>query len=310
LILIGSGRACGDDLGILAACGAEEKVASELSNWLANANGKDTWDCLDLDGIQPSNRVIAEFQQQLRSVHQIDFEVKPSESCWAIEISGGWEQVLTSMSKRMRRLVKNSMMTDYIETGRARLKVAESIEEARSMLKTTAGFHQARWNERNIKGCFVVDGFNDFLVSLIEHWLPTGIAYVAMLELDGKPAAGVFGFWGPQELSLYLVGMDNEVQEHRPGWLLSIESIRLAIRSGKQRVNLLRGDEEYKSRLGAAPTVQQRWIASSPRLLPRLRGAALRKGIEVRDWFRSPKHSHAKAAGPVASSPSSTDANT
>jgi CelD/BcsL family acetyltransferase involved in cellulose biosynthesis len=80
--------------------------------------------------------------------------------------------------------------------------------------------------------------------------------------------------------------MDDSLSEHRPGWLFTVESIRHAIQHGKERFNFLRGDEDYKRRIGAQPTVQQRWLATSPRLIPRLRGAALQKGIEVRDWFR------------------------
>ncbi len=307
LILIGSGKACGDDLGIMATVGKENDVVRELAVWLANAKGRNAWDCLDLDGVQPSNLLMSKFQNELQSVHEIFIETKLSENCWAVDVSFGWEQMLASMSKRMRRLVKNSMMVDYIETGRSQLKIAKSLEEAHAMLAVTEALHQSRWSERNIQGCFAVEGFHDFLSNLINQWWSSGIAYVATLELDGKPAAGVIGMWSDKELALYLVGMDINAHEHRPGWLLSIESIRLAIRSGKQRVNFLRGDEEYKARLGAKPTVQQRWIASSPRLLPRLRGAALRKGIEVRDWFRS---CTSKAVGPVESSPSSADANT
>lgn len=306
LILIGSGKACGDDLGILAAPGTEKQVVHALTNWLLKAKGSDAWDSLDLDGIQPSNTLMAEFHHQMESICQSPIQIKPSLHCWAIDVSIGWDNLLTDMSKRMRRLVKNSLIKDYIETGRARLKVAASLEEAHAMLKVTESFHQARWSEKHVDGCFATKGFGDFLETIVECWWATGIAYVATLELDGKPAAGVIGMWGPNELAMYLVGMDIDVQEHRPGWLLSVESIQLAIKLGKRQVNFLRGDEEYKARLGATPTVQQRWIVTSPGLIPQLRGAALRKGIEVRDWFRN----RIKAVDQVAASPSLTDAST
>ena len=174
------------------------------------------------------------------------------------------------------------------------------------MLDLTAAFHQSRWSERNVEGCFATKGFREFLDDLICKWHPTGIAYVATIELDGKPVAGGVGMWGPDELAMYLIGMDVEALASRPGLLFTVESIRSAIRLGKQSFNFLRGDEEYKARLGAKPTVQQRWLATSPRLLPRLRGAALQKGIEVRDWFRS----RAKDTDPIATEQSLTDANT
>jgi len=286
LVLAGSGKACGDNLGILFAPGFEEQVARELAQWLSLAKGNDRWDCLDLDGVQPGNVAMAAFLEQLQTVQQLDVEVKSSESCWAIDLSGGWDAIFAKLSNRMRRMVNNNFLAQYINTGRARLKVAESLEEALEMLKITADLHQSRWQECNIDGCFAVDGFNDFLVAMVSKWWPLGIAYVANLELDGRPVAGVIGMWERDELAIYLVGMDVEAREHRPGWLASVESVRHAIQAGKSRFNFLRGDEEYKGRLGAEPTVQQRWIVTSPRLLPRLRGATVRKGIEVRNWFR------------------------
>jgi CelD/BcsL family acetyltransferase involved in cellulose biosynthesis len=203
-------------------------------------------------------------------------------------------------------MVKNVVIAEYISTGRAQLSVANSPEQAHAMLAMTASFHQSRWNERNIDGCFGTKGFDKFLATLIERWWSTGIVYVARLDVDGAPVAGGIGMWGPDELALYLVGMNTEAAECRPGWIFNVESIRLAINAGKQSFNFLRGDEEYKARLGAAPTVQQRWQVTSPRLIPKLRGAALQRGIEVRDWFRK----RLKAADPTSTAQSLVDAST
>jgi len=203
-------------------------------------------------------------------------------------------------------MVKNNLMAEYIDPGLAKLRVAESLAEARVMLELITSFHQSRWSERNIDGCFATPGFSTFLETLIEEWLPRGIAYVATIEVDGKPVAGGIGMWGPEELAMYLVGMDTESQAVRPGLLLTVESTRLALRCGKASFNFLRGDEEYKARMGAKPTIQQRWLATSPRLIPRLRGAALQKGIEVRDWFRN----RSKALDPAETEQSLADANT
>ncbi len=306
LITVGSGKACGDNLGILAAPRIERHVACTLADWLAEASGPDAWDSLDFDGIQPSDSTMTVFRNQLESVHQVNVIQKSSENCWAIDLTSGWNGILAEMSKRTRRTVKSDLFARYIDLGRTRLRVAESLEEAHAMLGMIAVFHQSRWQERDVDGCFATKGFGDFLASLINHWWPSGIAYVATLELDGRPVAGGIGMWSDEELAVYLIGMDIEANEHRPGLLWHVESSRLAIDAGKQSYNFLRGDEEYKSRFGAKPTVQQRWLATSPRWIPRLRGAALQKGIEVRDWFRK----RPKTADSAATKPSLTDAST
>jgi CelD/BcsL family acetyltransferase involved in cellulose biosynthesis len=286
LILIGSGKACGDDLGLIVAPDDSETVAVEVANFLAQANCKNGWDFIDLDGLQPSNPTSAGLIRQLEAIDGLLLEKKPGPSCWSVEFDAEWEAYLLRLSRRMRKVLKD-LEHNYLAPGRAVLSVAGNLDEAREKLKTIAELHQARWKTVEVNGCFGTEGFENFLVSLLEKWFDCGIAFVATLQLDGKDVAGTFGFWEKDELAIYLVGMDMNAQEHRPGWMLNAECIKLSLQAGMKRVNFLRGDEEYKARLGAEPTEQHRWIAISPRFWPRVRNSALKKGIQVRDWFHT-----------------------
>ncbi len=286
LILIGSGKACGDDLGLIASPDDAETVAVEVAEFLDQASGKNVWDFLDLDGIQPSNPTSACLIRQLGAIDGLHLEKKTGPSCWTIHCDVGWDAYLLRLSKRMRKILKD-MDNNYLAPGRAVLKVASTLEEAREKLTTIAELHQSRWMTVDVNGCFGTDGFENFLGSLLEKWWDKDIALVATLQLDGKDVAGTFGYWETEELAIYLVGMDVNAQEHRPGWMLNAECMKLGLLAGKKRINFLRGDEEYKARLGADPTEQHRWVATSPRFWPRLRNAALKKGIEVRDWLNA-----------------------
>jgi CelD/BcsL family acetyltransferase involved in cellulose biosynthesis len=93
--------------------------------------------------------------------------------------------------------------------------------------------------------------------------------------------------------------MDPKAQEHRPGWMLNGECIKLALQAGKKRINFLRGDEEYKARLGADPTEQHRWVATSPRFWPRIRKSAIRTGVELRNWLTCRSLQTESVASPV-----------
>ncbi len=284
LILIGSGKACGDDMGLLACPEQMVDVARTIVDYLHSSTGEDAWDFLDLDGIQPSNPASYVLLQELRELKGATIEEKTGPSCWCVEINGTWETYLASLSKRMRKIIRE-LEKDYLGSGRAVLDVAVTLEQAKAKLKKTADFHQSRWKSRDVDGCFETSGFGEFVNELLTQWWADEKAYVATIRLDGRDVAGAFGFWCDGELCVYLVGMDIEVQECRPGWMLNIETLKQVLAAGKRRCNFLRGDEEYKSRLGALPTEQGRWLITSPRFVPQLRRSAIHKGIEVRDWF-------------------------
>lgn len=286
LILIGSGKACGDNLGLLTESSDAETVAVEVAEFLAQANGQDGWDSLDLDGLQPSNPTSASLIRQLEAIDGLHLEKKPGPSCWTIHIDTAWETYLLRLSKRMRKILKD-LERDYVAPGRAVLSVAKTLDEARQKLRKVAELHQTRWKSIDVDGCFSTHGFEAFLQSLLERWWSQDIAFVATLTLDGQEVAGTFGFWEREELAIYLVGMDPNAQEYRPGWMLNAECIKFGLQAGTTRINFLRGDEEYKARLGADPTEQHRWVATSPRLWPRIRSSALRTGVEVRNWLQS-----------------------
>jgi CelD/BcsL family acetyltransferase involved in cellulose biosynthesis len=290
LILIGNGKACGDDLGLLTESPDAETVAVEVVEFLVQANGQDGWDSLDLDGLQPSNPTSASLIRQLEAVDSLHLEKKPGPSCWTIYADTSWETYLLRLSNRMRKLLKE-LDRDYLTPGRATLSAARTLDEARQKLTKIAELHQSRWKTVDVDGCFATHGFETFLQSLLERWWKQDIAFVVTLTLDGEEVAGTFGFWENEELAIYLVGMDPKAQKHRPGWMLNGECIKLALQAGKKRINFLRGDEEYKARLGADPTEQHRWVATSPRFWPRIRNSAIRTGVEVRNWLkcRSPQ---------------------
>lgn len=175
---------------------------------------------------------------------------------------------------------------DYISTGRAQLEVVTEKKDLHPTINEIARLHQARWDSRQIVGCFGTKGFTEFVYLLVDRLYEDRNAFLAKLYLDKELVAGAIGFWTEEELGMYLVGMDERFSEHRPGWMLNQLCLRLANEENKRRVNFLRGDEPYKQRLGAEPTIQQRWVATSTRLLPQLRYAAINRGVQVRDWFR------------------------
>jgi CelD/BcsL family acetyltransferase involved in cellulose biosynthesis len=99
------------------------------------------------------------------------------------------------------------------------------------------------------KGGFMTDERLRFFARLArqEGWR------VDYLEQDGVATACLFGWTDGSDYYLYNSCIDPEVQAASPGLVLLVGMIEHAIGEGWGVFDFLKGDEVYKSRLGAVP---------------------------------------------------------
>jgi CelD/BcsL family acetyltransferase involved in cellulose biosynthesis len=73
-----------------------------------------------------------------------------------------------------------------------------------------------------------------------------------MLRLEGRDAAGVICLPGPTGPLAWAVAFDGDMSRWSPGIVLFAMTIQRAIGQGATCLDLLRGQQRYKSELGAA----------------------------------------------------------
>ncbi len=286
LMFLGSAQASSDDLSMIHDEGHDVECAMGFARFLAQADGRNSWDRLNLDGVQMSNPKTDLLHRELE-LAGIELLDKPGPSCWKLSLEGGWDGVLKRASKRTRRMLR-SLFRDFVDTGRAKIVYPHTLEDALEQIMLTSHLHQKRWRSKNMAGCFAEGSFERFMSTVAEKLWEQGKLYSALLHMDGDVVAGCIGFKNPRSLSFYLVGMDPEKTENRPGWILNSLAIQHAIAQGHDVFDFMRGDEEYKDRFGAVGTPQTRWVAAAPRVVPRLRHAAYYWGTQLRDWWGTP----------------------
>jgi len=110
------------------------------------------------------------------------------------------------------------------------------------------------------KGRFMHAGMEIFFRRLAEAFLAPHVFHVAFLELGGKKAAGAVGFGYGRTFSLYNSAFDREFAHLSPGIVLIAELMGEAVDSGREVFDMLKGDLEYKYRLGAAPRRVRRLV--------------------------------------------------
>ena len=74
--------------------------------------------------------------------------------------------------------------------------------------------------------------------------------HLAFLTLDGQKAAGYLSFLAGRKLWVFNSGWNPTFSCCSPGWVLLAKIISWAIEQGLTEVDMMRGDEEYKYRLG------------------------------------------------------------
>ena len=301
LVFMGSGKVCSDDLGILVEDSDSEEIASAFVTWLVKSPDCCRWDHLDLDGVRANDHAMQLFRQHLEALTSSPIERKASPNCWAATLDGGLDAYRSRLSYKARKIVRDS--ESAIGTGVGQFEIAQTIEQALDFVDKIEHMHQARWREKDIEGCFTASSFKIFLTSAIrqmwhEPWFGTHDTpvvestsvqrvQVALLRIQGVPAAGCICYLDRDSLATYLTGMDTHFAEHRPGWMLNTCIIKRAMALGCTRLDFLRGDEDYKERHGGEPSVQHRWIVPANRLTSQVRNVAYRAAVSVKRWWTS-----------------------
>ena len=110
-----------------------------------------------------------------------------------------------------------------------------------------AGFARLHRMAKGDKGRFMTERMQAFFADLEA----SAGAVVDFLGDPQSPAAAAFGFEHGDAYYLYNSAYDPAASPHSPGIVLVASLIDAAIRSGKKRFDFLKGDEMYKTRLGA-----------------------------------------------------------
>ena len=289
---LGSGRACSDRMGILSNPEDSQDAGIAFADHLLHTSSpEERWDHLDLDGVRCDDLAMNYFAHRLASNSLVHWERRASPSNWVIPLVDGFDGYLASVSKRVRRMyrkAKEQLAED------CSFQVASNKHEALQFLSDVEKSHQARWEMAGESGCFANTEFYSFLCNTIHsHWcddpserLNHSVVLIRAL-VNGVPGAGLIGFVRNGVLSIYVTGMNPQFSERRLGWFTNLLGIEYAAKIGCIGVDLMRGDEAYKSRLGAKPLVQERWIIANPRWSSRALNVAYNTARNLREWAMS-----------------------
>lgn len=200
---------------------------------------------LDLWNILEGSPALAAFEAeaQRRSWTCERRRLKPAP---IVGLGDGWEGYLSRLAKKQRHELRRKMR-----------RAAEHPEGA-AYVRAPAGDELSSYvddllhlmSTDDAKARFLTgpmrEAFHDVAAAASAHgWLR-----LEFLEIGGRPAAGYMCFEYGNRLWIYNSGLDPQFLGLSPGWALLGHLIRSAAGAGRTEVDFMRGEEEYKIRLG------------------------------------------------------------
>ena len=280
--LAGSGPLEPDHLDVVAAPGAEERVAYAVSNWLGRPGNR----ILDFAGLAAGGRLARTVPGRgvVLSSTPAPYVTLPAT---AAEYLSGRPGALRSTIKRAeKRLAKAGYAPHRIELA--------GVDDA---LENLQRLHDSRWGDES----GFLAGWPGFCRA-VQAGLAAG--HVGLWELrndDGDVAAIEIDFEVAGRVSFYQAGRSTSHECRGAGSVLRYQIISAAIDSGKVEFDLLRGAEPYKAD----------WANASRGLLHLRKGVgpaavALIAAADARRQLQSLRGARASAASGAALGPATT----
>lgn len=220
------------------------------------------FDTIDLCNIPQHSHVLT-YLPELLTQRGLEVRVKQQEVCPIITLPESWEAYETMLDKKNRHELRRKIRrSEGVEENVRWYLVDESHDLAAEMAK----FLRLMASASSEKAEFLQEPANAlFFRRILEVMAKAGWLQMAFLLIGEQEAAAYVNFVYGDEVLVYNSGLDLSVSTGlSPGIVLLAHLIRHAIERGYRKFDFLRGDEEYKYRMGGRDTEVMMLTATVP----------------------------------------------
>ena len=166
--------------------------------------------------------------------------------CPVVSLDGGWEIYLSKLDKKQRHELRRKMRRAEGSAAEVRLRVVSPQDDIRAESESFLRLMAFGAD----KAGFLKPAMRQHFLGLTHAAFACGCLNLAFLDVGGEPAAAYWSFDYDGRLWVYNSGLNPAHSALSPGWVLLGRLIQWAIDAGRREIDFLRGDEEYKFRLG------------------------------------------------------------
>jgi CelD/BcsL family acetyltransferase involved in cellulose biosynthesis len=213
----------------------------------------EAWDNLELDNVLEGSPTLTVMEAAARRRGWATRRSR-GKPCPLVDLEGGWEGYLARLDKKQRHELRRKMRRAEehpskidVQHIRATDRPETEIEDFLQLMATDPG-----------KAAFLTGPMRQHFHELARVGFEHGWLELSLLLIDGQPAAGYLDFVYRNRLWIYNSGFEPSFLALSPGWVLLGYVIQAAAESGVEAVDFLRGEEDYKTRLGGSPRYVER----------------------------------------------------
>ncbi len=162
-----------------------------------------------------------------------------------IAFNGDFEAYLSGIDKKQRHELRRKMRRAE-ESGRVKFTIVPKDADIEPELET---FFHLMIQDSN-KALFLKEVMRDQMSISLRAAHDYGYLWLAFLEVDGVRAAASLNFDYKGKLWGYNSGVSRDHMELSPGWVLMGLVFQWCCENGRYEFDFMRGDEDYKYRLG------------------------------------------------------------
>ncbi|HZY43129.1 MAG TPA: GNAT family N-acetyltransferase [Anaerolineae bacterium] len=249
LRLIG-GVDASDYLDLIAVRDREREVIDAMLSALAKS---DRWDVLDLYNV-PEASLARSVLPALAAPRQWKMIDEPQVVCPIIPLPISFEEYLDSLDKKERHELRRKLRRAENAEGVTWYAVTAQDHE-HDLTEAAESFINLMMQSRSDKSDFMTAAMRRFFHSMIRAMHAGGFLHLSFLEVEGVKAATYLCFdYGSRRL-VFNSGLDTtQFQSLSAGIVLAARLIEESIQRGYTEFDFLRGNEDYKYRLGAKDT--------------------------------------------------------
>ncbi len=240
---IGSADVC-DYLDFIIAPGKEKEFFMALLPVLRNQGIHK----LELESQHPVSRVFeGVYSAPAEDRFPAKFSFTREDLTFEKPLPGTWEDYLASLSKKQRHEVRRKLHRLERETGSYCYRDIDQEEAVEEFIPSFL----ALFGRNPEKANFLTAKREQFFKRLITLTAREGFARFGLLEIDDEVAAAVLYFDYRGRVYLYNSGYVPEYGHLSAGLLSKVQCLKYSIERGSTVFDFLKGQEAYKSRLGA-----------------------------------------------------------
>lgn len=211
------------------------------------------WQRIELCNI-PQNSPTRTILPKVAAQHGMTVIESVNEVCPVVTLPSTFEAYLAVLDSKQRREI-NRKLRRAAGAGAMLYMVNESDNLADCVDQFLDLLQKSTFEKRD----WLNDGRRALFHEVAAAAQKAGILQLLFLEIDAQKAAALFNFDYDGRIWVYNSGLDPEMfSALSPGVVITAKAIELAIESGHEEFDFLRGDEEYKYRFGAEDTTVYR----------------------------------------------------